>query len=82
MPDAQVHNIFPTPLWVVDFDPEIFQPLNERLKTTLYDMIGPRPLGGIQGTMQTDNDLQSYDEFTDIVALAAESVQGAINHLQ
>ena len=43
MPDAQVHNIFPTPLWIVDFDPQIFQPLNERLKTTLYDMIGPRP---------------------------------------
>lgn len=82
MTDTQVHNIFPTPLWVVDFAPEIYRPLNHRLKTVLYDMMGARPQAGRVGTMQTDNDLQTYDEFTDIVALAGQAVQAAIAHLQ
>lgn len=82
MTDAQVHDIFPTPLWVVDFGADVHEPLNARLVETLYAMIGPRPELGPAATMQTDNDLQTFDEFADIVALAAEAVEGAIRHLE
>jgi uncharacterized protein (TIGR02466 family) len=82
MPETVVHNFFPTPVWVVDFEAETYLPLNEYLVRTLYEMVDDRSVLAPGATLQTDTNLHEFDEFSDLTALFADSVTGVIKFLQ
>jgi uncharacterized protein (TIGR02466 family) len=82
MPETVVHNFFPTPVWVVDFEAETHLPLNETLVRTLYAMLGDQPGLAPGAVLQTDTDLHERDEFADLTALIANSVTGVIKFLK
>lgn len=82
MPETIVHNLFPTPVWVVDFESDVHRPLNAHLVRTLYDMLGDRPDLAPGATLQTDTNLHEFEEFADLTDLIARSVSGTIKFLQ
>ncbi len=82
MPETAVHNFFPTPVWVVDFEEEIHRPLNETLIATLNHMMGERPDVPPGSTLQTDTNLHEFEEFADLFALVGESVEGVLKFLK
>ena len=82
MAETIVHNLFPTPVWVVDLEPERYEPLNETIKRHLDAMIGDVPPVDAGGTLQTDNNLHEFDEFAGLTALIVDSSEAALNFLQ
>lgn len=82
MHETTVHNVFPTPIWVVDFDQDTCRPLNDQLARTIDRMIGVRPDLAPGGTLQTDTNLHELEEFADLTMLIADSVSGVIGFLR
>jgi uncharacterized protein (TIGR02466 family) len=81
MPESNIHNLFPTPLWVVDFEEEVFAPVNQEIEAGLESLIEHRPEVPLGSTLQTDTDLYEFEEFAEIAALIGTSVQGALHFL-
>lgn len=67
MPKTYTHNLFATPVWVVDFEPSVYQPLNAQIIQHLGSMIERRPPVEAGGTWQTDNNLHEFDEFAPLI---------------
>lgn len=82
MAETIVHNLFPTPIWVVDFEPERYEPLNKTIMCDLYSMIGDLPPVDVGGTLQTDTNLHEFDEFAGLTALIVDSSEAALDFLQ
>lgn len=82
MAETIVHNLFPTPIWVVDFEPERYEPLNKTIMRDLYSMIGDLPPVDVGGTLQTDTNLHEFDEFAGLTALIVDSSEAALDFLQ
>lgn len=82
MADSKIFNLFPTPLWIVDLEPARYEPMNRAILSNLDRMMGPRPSGAPGGTLQTDNNLHEFDEFADITAHIAASVEAALKFLK
>ena len=81
MPETNIHDLFPTPLWVVDFDEEVFVPVNKEIEAGLASLIEHCPNVPPGGTFQTDTDLYEFEEFAEIIALIGTSVKGALDFL-
>ena len=67
MPETYIHNLFATPVWVVDFDPDVYKPLNAQIVRHLDAMIEARPPTEAGGTLQTDHNLHEFKEFAELV---------------
>ena len=81
MPETQVQNIFPTPVWVIDFEPETYEPLNATIIRHLDAMIGVRPDVEVGGTLQTDTNIHEFVEFTELVAQINKGAQAVLEFL-
>ncbi|NKB19497.1 MAG: hypothetical protein GKS01_03030 [Alphaproteobacteria bacterium] len=81
MPESKIHNLFPTPLWVVDFEKDVFTSVNQEIESGLETLIESRPEVPSGGTLQTDTDLYEFEEFAEIAALIGTSVKGALDFL-
>lgn len=78
---TKVHNLFPTPIWVVDLEPKIYEPLNRQLLANLETMMGDRPSVKPGGTLQTDNDLHTFEAFVDLTERISAAVEGVLRFL-
>lgn len=67
MPKTHLQNLFATPVWVIDFEPAVYQPLNARIIRHLDSLIGMRPAVDVGATLQTDHNIHEFDEFADLV---------------
>jgi uncharacterized protein (TIGR02466 family) len=67
MPETNVQNLFSTPVWVIDFEPAIHEPLNADIIRRLDAMVGERPTVDVGATLQTDNNIHEFEEFADLV---------------
>jgi len=81
MPETQIHNLFPTPVWVIDFEPNVHEPLNAHIVRQLDTMLHERPEVGVGGTLQTDNNLHEFDEFADMVVQIQRGVVAVLEFL-
>lgn len=81
-PSTQVHNLFPTPIWVLDLEPEVYEPLNSSILANLETMLGERPPVKLGATLQTDNDLHTVEAFADLTKRITTSVAGVLRFLE
>lgn len=79
---TKVHNLFPTPIWVVDLEPAVYEPLNRGILANLESLIGERPAVRAGGTLQTDNDLHTFEAFADLTARITGAVEGVLRFLE
>jgi uncharacterized protein (TIGR02466 family) len=77
-----VHNLFPTPLWVIDLKPEIHRRLNARIKTDLEVLISPRPAVARGATLQTDTDIHTYPQFAELAGLIRSGAKEVLEFLK
>lgn len=82
MPQTSVHNLFPTPVWIVDFEKEVYEPLNAETTRTLEMMIGPRPALGVGATLQTDTNLHEFEEFGALMSHLTAGAEAVLAFLQ
>ena len=82
MSETNVHNIFPTPIWVIDLEPELFEGLNTNILRNFDQMIGERPSVPVGDTLQTDNDLHTFEEFAELTYHIIEGVRGFLEFLK
>ena len=79
---TKVHNLFPTPIWVVDLEPQVYEPMNRALLADLEKLMGERPLVKPGGTLQTDNDLHTVEAFADVTGRIVAAVEGVLRFLE
>ena len=80
--ETEIHNLFPTPLWVVDLEPEQYEPMNKAVMRDLCNMIGDRQPVELGSTLQTDTNLHEYDEFIDLADVISNSAEAVLDFLQ
>ena len=80
--ETTIHNLFPTPVWIIDLEPERYEPLNKAIRRDLYSMIGDRPPVELGGTLQTNANLHEYDEFVDLTDTISKAAEAALDFLQ
>lgn len=78
----QVQEIFPTPLWILDLDPDYAKDLNRRLMKQIYTLVEPRPPIPLGTTWQTDPVLHQRAEFSEMTDLIMQTAQGALEFLK
>lgn len=69
--------LFPTPLWVLDFVGDDAEAFNAKLKAEIEKIASPRPKLPSGSNLQTPHDLHTrpaFAEFTKLVEIAAKSV--------
>lgn len=82
MPETAIHNLFSTPVWVIDSEPSVYEPLNAGILNNLDEMIEQRPSVELGGTLQTDNDLHSFEEFSDLTDRILEGTEAVLKFLE
>lgn len=82
MSETAVHDLFSTPVWVVDLEPSVYEALNAGILRNLDEMIEERPSVDIGGTLQTNNDLHTFDEFSDLTEQILEGSEAVLSFLQ
>ena len=78
----KVHNLFPTPIWVSDLDAKVHEPMNRAILANLEAMMGERPPVKAGGTLQTDNDLHTFEAFADLTQRITSTVEGVLRFLE
>ena len=81
MSESTVHDLFSTPVWVVDLEPSVYETLNAGILRNLDEMIEERPSVNIGGTLQTDNDLHTFGEFSDLTHQILKGTEGVLEFL-
>ncbi len=79
---TEVKDLFPTPLWVADLEPDHARPLNEELGRVIYRITEPRAPIPLGSTWQTDPVLHTRGEFAEFVKLARGAAKAALDFLQ
>lgn len=79
--DMRVIELFPTPLWSVDLDPDSARTLNDRLQAEIDRLLSPRPAVPRGGSWQTDPVLHRHPGFADLVGLIDRTAAGALKFL-
>jgi uncharacterized protein (TIGR02466 family) len=82
MLETTVYNLFPTPVWVVDLEPEIYEGLNADILHCLDDLSTDRPPVPIGGTLQTDTNLHKFDEFASLTDRILEGTEAVLKFLE
>lgn len=82
MPETEVLSIFPTPVWKVDFEPEIHESLNALILRNLDEMAVERPPARPGATLQTNNNLHTFDEFVPLTECINDASGAALEYLR
>jgi uncharacterized protein (TIGR02466 family) len=77
-----IHELFPTPVWIVDLKPDIHGPLNRRLIAQIGAMASPRPTIKPGETWQTDPYIHTLTEFAEVADIIRAAAKGALDFLQ
>jgi len=80
--DMTVKELFPTPVWLVDLQPQVYEPLNAFLLSRIESLVSPRPPIPIGSTWQSDPVLHRLDDFRAFTAIVREAVQGVMRFLE
>ncbi len=78
----EVRELFPTPLWIVDFDHETSDRLNRDLLQRIDALTEPRSPLKVGGSWQTDPTLHERPEFDELLKLIRKFAKGALDFLQ
>ncbi len=79
--NMEVKDLFPTPLWIIDLQPDVAARLNESLLVEIHALTADRPQIPIGSTWQTDPTLQNLAQFDEFTAIVRSAVRGALNFL-
>lgn len=80
--NVAVSDIFATPIWTVDLQPEFAATLNARLLSEIYALMTPRPPLAPGANWQTDPILHKLPQFAEIVQLVERAGRGAVEFLK
>ncbi len=80
--NVKAHDIFPTPVWALDFKADFARDLNRRIMTEIERMLSPRPPIGVGGTWQTDQNLHTLPAFADLAAAIDKAARGALDFMK
>lgn len=75
--ETKVLPFFPTSVWAHTLEPEVYEPLNERLKKHIYDQLAAGP----ESAKQTRNDLHKLAEFQELIPYFDSATTGILNFL-
>ena len=76
------HELFPTPVWVVDLRPDVHGPLNLKIIAAVDALAASRPLIKPGETWQTDPYTRELPQFTEVAAVIRAGAKGALDFLQ
>jgi uncharacterized protein (TIGR02466 family) len=76
-----LHELFPTPVWVVDLTPEARAPLNRGIIEAVNEMTGTRPPIRPGETWQTDPYIHRLPQFADLTTVIRAAAKGALDFL-
>jgi uncharacterized protein (TIGR02466 family) len=76
-----LHELFPTPVWVVDLTPQAHEPLNRGIIETVNAMTGSRPPIRPGETWQTDPYIHKLPQFADLTTVIRAAAKGALDFL-
>ncbi|HET6160370.1 MAG TPA: TIGR02466 family protein [Dongiaceae bacterium] len=79
--DLSVKDLFPTPIWLADVDPDLAARLNPELETAIKELIEPRPQIPIGSTWQTAPVLHRHERFGEFCGLVRKAGAAAIAFL-
>jgi uncharacterized protein (TIGR02466 family) len=80
--DVSVRDLFPTPIWSVDFKPDYAAALNARLLQDIDALMSPRPPLAPGANWQTDPMIHRLPQFGELVALVEKAARGAADFLK
>lgn len=61
--------LFPTYVWVVDLEPEVYEPMNQRMLRDLNELTRPRPKMPPGRNWQTQQNLHHFEEFKELAEI-------------
>ena len=79
--DKSVLPLFPCNIWVHDIEPSVYEPMNEKLRARILELIEPRPALEPGQTWQTRNDLQNDPAFAGLFEIAHQAIKGVLEFL-
>ncbi len=77
-----VHELFPTPVWVVDLRPDVHGPLNLKITEAVDALAAARPTIKPGETWQTDPYIHRLPQFAEVAAVIRAGAKGALDFLQ
>ena len=75
--ETKILPFFPTVIWTHVLAPEVYEPLNERLKKKIYEIMAPMP----ETSRQSRNDLHKRKEFEELVPYIKQAASGVLEFL-
>jgi uncharacterized protein (TIGR02466 family) len=79
--NTAVHELFPTPVWVVDLEPESADALNRQIMAAVCAMTASRPALKPAGTWQTDPFVHKLPEFADLTSVIRAGAKSVLDFL-
>jgi uncharacterized protein (TIGR02466 family) len=80
--NTTVHELFPTPLWVVDLQPEAADALNRQILDAVSVLAAQRPAIPAAATWQTDPYIHTLPEFAELAAVIRAGAKGVFEFLE
>jgi uncharacterized protein (TIGR02466 family) len=77
-----VHELFPTPVWVVDLKADVYGPLNLKIIEAVNALAAVRPVIRPRETWQTDPYIHRLPQFAEVAAVIRAGAKGALEFLQ
>ena len=77
-----VHELFPTPVWVLDLKPDVHGPLNLKIMAAVDGLTATRPAIKPGETWQTDPYIHRLPQFAEVAAVIRAGAKGALDFLQ
>ncbi len=77
-----VHELFPTPVWVVDLRADVRGPLNLKIIEAINVLAAARPTIRPGETWQTDPYIHRLPQFAEVAAVIRAGAKGALEFLQ
>ncbi len=72
--ETKILPFFPTAVWTHVLAPEEYEPLNEKLKKNIYEIMASMP----ETSRQTIKDLHELKEFEELVQYIKQATSGAL----
>lgn len=79
---TEIVPLFPTYVWCTQLKREDYQPINEKIKVKLTELMADKPRLQPGEKRQTEQELHTLDEFQDLNAFIYASVQAILDYLK